>query len=112
METNRSKDVVTTFLSCSVRNRDWPLIDALAQKVLVPHGFNCFTVGRNVSLPEQSDAAIRRLMNSCECLIGIATERLDATDRDFPSQTLTLATPYLLQETINGFSGEPAFPDV
>lgn len=109
METNRSKDVVTTFLSCSVRNRDWPLVDALAQKVLVPHGFNCFTVGRNVSLPEQSDDAIRRLMNSCECLIGIATERLDARDRDFPSQTLTLATPYLLQETSMAFQANLPF---
>ena len=109
MDINRSKDVVTTFLSCSVRPRDWPLVDALAQKVLAPQGFHCFTVGRNVSLPEQSDDAIRRLMSSCECLIGVATERLAATDRDFPARTLTIATPYLLQETSMAFQAELPF---
>src|ERR1039458_4709715 len=109
MDINRSKDVVTTFLSCSVRPRDWPLVDALAQKVLGPQGFHCFTVGRNVSLPEQSDDAIRRLMSSCECLIGVATERLAATDRDFPARTLTIATPYLLQETSMAFQAELPF---
>jgi hypothetical protein len=109
MEINRSKDVVTTFLSCSVRPRDWPLVDALAQKVLAPQGFRCFTVGRNVSLPEQSDDAIRRLMASCECLIGVATERLTATDRDFPAKTLTVATPYLLQETSMAFQADLPF---
>lgn len=67
--------------------------------MLTPHGFRCCTIGRNVSLAEQSDDAVRRLMDSCECLIGIATERLNATDRDFPDRTLSLATPYLLQET-------------
>ncbi|MCX6714764.1 MAG: hypothetical protein NTX72_03040 [Candidatus Uhrbacteria bacterium] len=34
-----------------------------------------------------------------DCLIGIATARLDAVDQRNPNQTLTLATPYLLQET-------------
>ncbi len=109
MDINRSKDVVTTFLSCSVRPRDWPLVDALAKAVLEPQGFRCFTVGRNVSLPEQSDDAIRRLMASCECLIGVATERLTATDRDFPAKTLTVATPYLLQETSMAFQADLPF---
>lgn len=109
METNRSKDVVTTFLSCSVRPNDWPLVDALVEKVLAPQGFRCFTVGRNVSLADQTDDAIRRLMNSCECLIGVATERLNATDRDFPTKTLSIATPYLLQETSMAFQSQLPF---
>ena len=106
MEVNRSKDVVTTFLSCSVRPKDWPLVDALVERVLVPHGFRCFTIGRNVSLADQTDDAIRRLMTTCECLIGVATERLSATDRDFPSKTLSMATPYLLQETSMAFQAD------
>jgi len=109
MEVNRSKDVVTTFLSCSVRPKDWPLVDALVERVLVPHGFRCFTIGRNVSPADQTDDAIRRLMTTCECLIGVATERLNATDRDFPSQTLSMATPYLLQETSMAFQADLPF---
>ena len=99
MESIRSKDVVTTFRSCSVRPRHWVLVNSLVHRVLTPHGFRRFTIGRNISLAEQSDDAVRRLMDSCECLIGVATERLNATDRDFPDRTLSLATPYLLQET-------------
>jgi hypothetical protein len=99
MESVRSKDVVIAFLSCSVRPTDGALVDSLVKRVLAPHGFRCFTIGRNVSLAEQTDNAVRSLMNSCECLIGIATKRLDATDRDFPDRTLSIATPYLLQET-------------
>jgi hypothetical protein len=109
MELNRSKDVVIAFLSCSVRPRDWPLVDAMVKDVLAPMGFRCFTVGRNISLAEQTDDAIRKLMNSCECLIGVATERLQATDRDFPEQTLRLATPMLLQETSMAFQSELPF---
>jgi hypothetical protein len=109
METGRSKDVVTAFLSCSVRPQDWPLVDALEKRVLAPRGFRCFTVGRNFSLADQSDDAIRRLMKSCECLIGVATERLTATDRDFPARTLTMATPYLLQEASMAFQVELPF---
>jgi hypothetical protein len=109
MESARSKDVVTTFLSCSVRLRDWPLVDALVENVLSPLGFRCLTVGRNISLADQSDDAIRRLMSSCECLIGVATERLSAADRDFPSQTLRIATPYLLQETSMAFQADLPF---
>jgi hypothetical protein len=77
--------------------------------VLTPHGFRCFTIGRNVSLAEQTDDAVRRLMNSCECLIGVATKRLDASDRDFPERTLSIATPYLLQETAMAFQVELPF---
>ncbi len=109
MESVRSKDVVTTLLSCSVRPNDWALVDSLVQRVLTPHGFRCFTIGRNVSLAEQTDDAVRRLMNSCECLIGVATKRLDATDRDFPERTLSIATPYLLQETAMAFQIELPF---
>lgn len=109
MDGIRSKDVVTAFLSCSVRPHDWPLVDALVERVLEPQGFRCFTVGRNFSLAEQSDDAIRKLMNSCECLIGVATERLNATDRDFPGRTLSIATPYLLQETSMAFQAQLPF---
>ncbi len=109
MESVRSRDVVTTFLSCSVRPNDWALLNSLVQKVLTPHGFRCFTIGRNVSLAEQTDDAVRRLMNSCECLIGVATRRLDATDRDFPERTLSIATPYLLQEAAMAFQVELPF---
>jgi hypothetical protein len=109
MESVRSKDVVTTFLSCSVRPNDWALEDSLVQRVLTPHGFRCFTIGRNVSLAEQTDDAVRRLMNSCECLIGVATKRLDATDSDFPERTLSIATPYVLQETAMAFQIELPF---
>jgi len=108
MNTIRSNEVVNAFLSCSIRPRDWPLVSAIEEKVLNPMGFRCFTIGRNVSLAEQTDDAIRRLIESCDCLIGIATERLNATDRDFQDKTLSLATPYLLQETSMAFqSGLP-----
>lgn len=36
-------------------------------------------------------------------MIGVDTERLEATDRDFPTCTLSLATTYLLQETSMAF---------
>src|SRR5947209_7945521 len=109
MDAPRSKDVVTAFLSCSVRPNDWPLVDAIEKKVLSPMGFRCFTVGRNVSLAEQTDDAIRRLVDSCECLIGIATERLSAIDREMPDRTLSIATPYLLQETSMAFQSQLPF---
>lgn len=107
--TTRSNEVVTTFLSCSVRPTDEPLVRAIEQKVLAPMGFRCFTIGRNVSLADQTDDAIKRLMDSCECLVGVATERLNATDRKFPDQTLRIATPYLLQETSMAFQSEIPF---
>lgn len=98
MQSSHSNETVNAFLSCSIRPRDWPLVDALVKTALVPMGFKCFTVGRNVSYADQTDDAVRTLVDSSECLIGVATERLNATDRDFPTQTLRLATPYLLQE--------------
>jgi hypothetical protein len=109
MDVNRSKDVVIAFLSCSVRPRDRPLVEAMEKGVLNPMGFRCLTIGRNISLAEQTDDAIRRLLNSCECLVGIATERLEATDRDFPDQTLRIATPYLLHESSMAFQSEIPF---
>lgn len=42
-------------------------------------------------------------------MIGVATERLSATDRDFPDKTLSIATPYLLQETSMAFQSELPF---
>jgi hypothetical protein len=107
--TVRSKDVVTAFLSCSVRPNDWPLVDAIEKKILRPMGFRSFTIGRNISLADQTDDAVRRLVNACECLIGVATERLSASDRDFPDKTLSLATPDLLQEASMAFQSELPF---
>lgn len=102
MTTRSSKpqtEFVTTFLSCSVRPEDRPLLDAMDAKVLSPVGFRCLTVGRNISLPDQTDDAIRELIDRVDCLIGIATVRLDAADRAFPDQTLRLASPYVLEES-------------
>ncbi|MFN0139234.1 MAG: hypothetical protein ACKVQW_03995 [Pyrinomonadaceae bacterium] len=107
--TTRSNEVVTTFLSCSVRPNDALLGRAIEEKVLAPMGFRCFAIGRNVSLADQTDDAIKRLMGSCECLVGVATERLNATDRNFPDQTPRIATPYLLQETSMAFQSNRPF---
>jgi hypothetical protein len=99
--------VLRTFLSCSIRPSDWPLVDAM-ERYLHRCGFRCHTVGRNLSYPEQTDDAIRRAVDSCDCLIGVATERFDAIDQDYPTTTLKIATPYLLQETTMAFqSGLP-----
>jgi hypothetical protein len=90
---------VNCFLSCSIRHRDRTLLAALDTQVLTPAGFKCFTVGRNTSSPDQADDAVRRLVSQCDCLIGVATSRYEATDVDVPDRSLTLATPYLVQET-------------
>jgi hypothetical protein len=42
-------------------------------------------------------------------LIGVDTKRFDATDPDFPSMTLSVATPYLLQETSMAFQSRLPF---
>lgn len=103
-----ANDPVKAFLSCSVRPGDAPLVNAV--KAFVENrGFVCYTVGREVTLPEQVDDAVRRLMAGCECLIGVATERLSATDVAKPTSTLRLATPYLLQETAMAFQAEMPF---
>lgn len=103
-----ANDPVKAFLSCSVRPGDAPLVSAV--KAFVENrGFVCYTVGREVTLPEQVDDAVRRLMSGCECLIGVATERLNATDVAKPTSTLRLATPYLLQETAMAFQAEMPF---
>jgi len=94
----RTNSVVTCFLSCSVRARDHAIVDAVARDVLKPLGFRCFTIGRNASAPATPDEAIRDLLKSCDCMVGIATARLDAQDRDEPDRSLTLATPYITQE--------------
>ncbi|MCC6651558.1 MAG: hypothetical protein IT348_10465 [Candidatus Eisenbacteria bacterium] len=103
-----ANDPLKVFLSCSVRPGDAPLVRAV--KAFVENrGFACYTVGREVTLPEQVDDAVRRLMSECECLIGVATERLNATDVAKPTSTLRLATPYLLQETAMAFQAEMPF---
>jgi hypothetical protein len=61
---------VTAFLSCSVRPEDQPLVNAIENKVLSPMGFRCLTVGRNISLPDQVDDAIRDVIDRVDCLIG------------------------------------------
>jgi hypothetical protein len=103
METIRSnkpqEDFVTAFLSCSVRPEDRPLVDGIADKVLWPLGFRCLTVGRNISLPDQPDDAMRDIMDKVDCLVGVATVRLDATERTSPNRTLRFASAYVLQET-------------
>lgn len=107
MDPTQSDGVVRAFLSCSIRPSDWTLVGAM-EKYLHRRGFRCYTIGRNLSYAEQTDEAIRRAVDSCDCLIGIATQRFDAIDRDFPSTTLKIATPYLLQETSMAFqSGLP-----
>src|SRR6266481_3836837 len=92
-----------------ILTNDWPLVHAIDKKVLSPMGFRCFTVGRNVSLAEQTDDAVPRLVDSCECPIGIATERLSSIDHDIPDRTLSIATPYLLQETSMAFQSQLPF---
>jgi hypothetical protein len=93
------ENFVTTFLSCSVRPEDRPLVDAIEDKVLSPMGFRCLTVGRNVSLPDQPDDAIRDIIDRVDCLIGIATVRLEAAEPSLPNRTLRFASPYILQES-------------
>lgn len=88
---------VKAFLSCSVRARDKALVDAIARMV-TERGFHCHTIGRNDSRAAQADDAVKQLMDTCDCLIGIATTRHLAHDVDRPSETLHLATPYLVQE--------------
>ena len=79
------------------------------ERYLHRRGFRCYTVGRNLSYADQSDDAIRRGVDSCDCLIGVATQRFDAVDRDFPATTLRIATPYLLQETSMAFQSDLPF---
>lgn len=92
-------DAVMAFLSCSIRPEDRALVTALETKVLAPMGLCCLTVGRNVSLPEQVDDAIRDIIEQVDCLIGVATVRFDAVDRAVPNRTLAMASPYPLQES-------------
>src|SRR5216683_1503743 len=93
------EDYITAFLSCSLRPEDRPLADAIEDKVLWPMGFRCLTVGRNVSLPDQVDDAIREIIERVDCLIGIAAVRLEAAELSLPNRTLGLASPYILQES-------------
>ena len=89
---------VRAFLSCSIRQVDRPLVGALVRYVLEPMGFDCVTIGRNVSAPDQVDDVIRSYIENAHCLIGVATRRLVASDAAYPDRTLVLATSYLQQE--------------
>lgn len=98
---------IRAFLSCSVRPRDKPLVDAVVN-ALRPIGIECYTIGRNSGSPDQVDDAIVRLMKQCDCLIGVASTRFDATDVDDPSRPLKLATSYLVGEgAMAHFAGMP-----
>lgn len=89
--------LLPTFLSCSVRKRDRPLVEAM-ERLLEEHGFKSHTIGRRESRAEHPDDAVRSLMNSCVCLVGLATVRHRAHDADRPTETLHLATQDLAQE--------------
>src|SRR3990167_4934388 len=102
-------DTVATFLSCSIRRKDFQLVQALDQKVLRLMGFRCLTVGRNVSKPDQADDVIKSVLRSVHCLIGVATARFEAVDCGFPERTLVLATHYLLQEGSMAFQADMPF---
>lgn len=98
---------IKAFLSCSVRARDRALVNAIAT-ALRKMGIECYTIGRNSGSPAQVDDAIVELMKKCDCLIGVATTRFDATDVDDPTRTLKLATSYLVGESAMAhFAGMP-----
>lgn len=98
-----AKERVRAFLSCSVRPEDRPLVDALVHYVIEPMYFDPYTIGRNVSMPLPPDDAVKKLLDTCVCLIGVATVRHVATDVRDPNKTLNLANPYLLQEASMAF---------
>jgi hypothetical protein len=101
------KESIAAFLSCSVRDQDRPLVEAM-DAFLKRRGFRCYTIGKNVSYADTPDESIKKLIGSADCLIGLATKRLSATDIKNPNDSLNLATPYLLQETSMAFqSGIP-----
>lgn len=91
-----------------MRPQDRGLVDAL-QRFLSRRGLACATVGRNFSSADPPDVAIKKLLSTSDCLVGLATARLSATDGDFPDRSLVLATPYLLQETSMAFQAELPF---
>lgn len=93
---------VAAFYSCSIRNEDQPLVDALSA-YLAGRGLNCFTVGRNVSGARQPDDEIRKQILSCECLVGVATRRFTAIDVHRPTDQLGLPPAYLGHETSVAF---------
>jgi hypothetical protein len=67
------------FLSTSIRAEDQPVV-TFVERVFQVAGFDCFTVGRNVSAPEPPPETIKREMQRCECLVVVATARFAATD--------------------------------
>ena len=96
-----ASEPIKTFLSCSIRPDDRPLVNAAARR-LGDYGFRCFTVGRNRSGAAPPDEVVKRVLLDCECLIGLATVRHDAVDVHDGSN-LKLATTYLVAETAGAF---------
>jgi hypothetical protein len=88
---------VVTFLSGSLRAKDLPLLEAF-RRYLDTRGFRCFTIGNNTSFAEPVEQAVRRLVDSSDCMIGIATARFDATDLHGAGATLRLTASWLAQE--------------
>lgn len=99
---NLPANEVIAFLSCSLREADKPLVDAL-EKHFQRLGFRCVTIGRNVAGIGGADDAIKKLMDGAHCLIGIATPRLNVSDYHHPDEPFVLSNPYLLQETAMAF---------
>jgi hypothetical protein len=52
---------------------------------------------------------IKSVLQEVDCLIGVATARFDAEDRDFREKSLVFATPYLLQESAMAFQSDLPF---
>lgn len=108
IRSQRNSDIIFSFLSCSIHPGDLPIVECFVRSVLTPSGFKCFTVGRNYSAATDPHDAIKNLLNSTHCLIGIATKRLEVKSIFDPNSTLYYATTYLLQETSMAyFAGLP-----
>jgi hypothetical protein len=85
------------FLSTSIRPQDQPLVDVL-RSVLDGQGFECITVGLDVSAPESTAETAKKEMERCECLIVLATKRFDAQDVH-TGDPVSLASGWIDSET-------------
>lgn len=95
----RTSDIIFSFLSCSIHPTDLPVVKCFVRSVFTPLGFKCFTVGRNFSAATDPNQAMKKLLDSTHCLIGIATKRLEVKSIFDQNNTLFHATPLILQET-------------
>lgn len=99
---NRIPIEVTAFLSCSIRSCDEPLVNRI-ERMLINRGIAVKTVGRNIAIASVSpDDAIKRVMSECDCLIGLATKRFNATEVG-KSEAIGLPFPYLFSESSMAF---------